>query len=360
MIEKIIKLAEDNGYYIVYNNNISKKDIKYMWVMKRHILSILKYTEDRNLYEINKRIQKNKTFGSVTSLEKYSNLYGKEEGTRRFNNKKDGAITLKNQILKYGKEEGTRRFNSYREKQAYSNTKEYKMKKHGWSSEDFEKYNKSRAVTLKNQILKYGKEEGTRRFDLYCKRQAYTNTKEYLKEKYEKVCKMKSHTLENYIRLYGSEEIAKQKLVKFYSNTSFYSKISQDLFWFIYNNLLNDEEKIKTYFAELNKEYCLFSKDGIKMYDFVCSKLNLCIEFHGDHYHGNPKIYAPNDFMKGKGQTRIKAKQKWLLDDIRKEEIEKNRGYEYIVVWELDYRNNKDDVLSRIREKIDDKRNRKN
>ncbi|MFN3301098.1 MAG: hypothetical protein ACK41Z_12990, partial [Sediminibacterium sp.] len=81
-------------------------------------------------------------------------------------------ITLENLQKKYGEEEGKIRFDEYRRKQAESNSLEYKIKKKGWTKEQFDEYNKSRAVTLENLQKKYGEEEGKIRFDEYRRKQA--------------------------------------------------------------------------------------------------------------------------------------------------------------------------------------------
>ena len=52
--------------------------------------------------------------------------------------------TLKNMIKKYGQVEGEARWQLYKEKQAYSNSFEYKQKRYGWDVEKYEAYNKSR------------------------------------------------------------------------------------------------------------------------------------------------------------------------------------------------------------------------
>jgi hypothetical protein len=54
------------------------------------------------------------------------------------------TITLENMIRKYGEIEGEIRWQSYKDKQAYTNSYEYKREKYGWSFDEWDKYNKSR------------------------------------------------------------------------------------------------------------------------------------------------------------------------------------------------------------------------
>lgn len=70
------------------------------------------------------------------------------------------------------------------DKQAYSNSLEYKQIKHGWTKEQFDTYNKSRATTKKSLIEKYGEQEGTQKWKEYCNKQSYAGCKlEYFIEK---------------------------------------------------------------------------------------------------------------------------------------------------------------------------------
>lgn len=58
-------------------------------------------------------------------------------------------------------------------------------------------------------------------------------------------------------------------------------------------------------------------------------------EFHGDRWHGNPKIYKPND----KCHPFLDKKAKELYKEtINREKIIKQLGYKLIVMWESDYR----------------------
>ena len=68
--------------------------------------------------------------------------------------------------------------------------------------------------------------------------------------------------------------------------------------------------------------------------DFIMGKK--IIEFNGDYWHKNPKIYSESD----EG-----VKDKWEYDRNRLSEL-KSLGYDVLVVWEMDYRNNPNDVIA--------------
>lgn len=126
------------------------------------------------------------------------------------------AMTLENQIKKYGVEEGTKRWNAYCKKQAETNTFEYKRKKYGISKEEFKAYNKSRATTLENMIAKYGPIDGPLKWEEYCNKQKDAGCslnyfqRKYGVEKgsqvYQQINKLKQLNEANFIRKYGEAE----------------------------------------------------------------------------------------------------------------------------------------------------------
>jgi hypothetical protein len=138
----------------------------------------------------------NKSFTRITashlvqhnmSVAEYKKMFGNDSILSE-GNRKNLARTIESMIKKYGEIEGRVRWEEYRRKQAETNSFEYKKKKYGWTKEKFDEYNKSRATTKKNMISRYGKEDGTKKWEEYCSRQAYAGTaKEYFVEKYGEV-----------------------------------------------------------------------------------------------------------------------------------------------------------------------------
>uniref|UniRef100_A0A6C0BPG7 Uncharacterized protein n=1 Tax=viral metagenome TaxID=1070528 RepID=A0A6C0BPG7_9ZZZZ len=67
--------------------------------------------------------------------------------------------------------------------------------------------------------------------------------------------------------------------------------------------------------------------------DGFCEENNTVYEFHGDYYHGNPRVYA-RDMMNTKCQKTMGQ----LYDDtIAREKIIKEK-FNLVVMWELDFR----------------------
>jgi G:T-mismatch repair DNA endonuclease (very short patch repair protein) len=74
-----------------------------------------------------------------------------------------------------------------------------------------------------------------------------------------------------------------------------------------------------------------------KIFDIYVPKYNLLIEYNGDYWHCNPKKYEADYYNKKKNKT---AKEIWEYDK-NKLYLAKNYGYNCIVIWEADYKKNK-------------------
>lgn len=122
-----------------------------------------------------------------------------------------------------------------------------------------------------------------------------------------------------------------------------HSKISQELFNEIIKKYsINDTDYI--FYETKNKEYTLKNDNGFfYRYDFCDLKRRKFIEFNGDIYHANPKIYKeydkPNPFH------NLTSKELWEIDADKKSIAERN-GFEELIVWEKDYRENKEKIIN--------------
>lgn len=116
-----------------------------------------------------------------------------------------------------------------------------------------------------------------------------------------------------------------------------YSKISQELFWKIFERLPKDLQK-ETYFAELNREFMIGSEINNKIYfiDFAIPSIKFCLEFYGDWWHKNPKKYKHKKYVK-----------QWKKDNYRECSIEQEDFLLY-KIWESQYKENKDFWINEI------------
>ena len=250
------------------------------------------------------------------------------------------AMTLDKMVSKYGETEGRERWEKYRIRQAETNTFEYKKEKYGWTEEDFDRYNKSRAVTKKNLISKYGEVEGTNRYNHYVEEQHKTKSWDYMVEKFgeekaREINRYKVASLESYIARYGDVEgkIKWETVIR--NKTCGYSKMSQEIFDRLDRVLC---PKYKTRYAKKNGEYCVeFNGIDIHM-DYFIEGLNICIEFNGSCFHGDPRIYEDdcrcNPFDKSKTAKELREK-----DERRYKLLLNEFGIKTFVIWELDVKN---------------------
>jgi len=250
------------------------------------------------------------------------------------------GITKETMIRKWGEKDGVKRWNDYCNKQAETNTFKYKKKKYNWSEEDFKQFNKSRGVTLENLQNKYGEELGKQYFEDYVNKQKLTKSKEYMIKKYgeektNQINQSKALTLKNFINKYGKDEGLKQYEIMLNKHHNFYSKISQKFFNELDKYLGN---KYTTYYANKNGEYGINLIDSYIRLDYFILELNLCIEFNGTYYHGDPRIFKADDYPNPHNKVTT-AKQIWENDNNRYKLLKEIRNIDTIIVWESDYRN---------------------
>lgn len=75
------------------------------------------------------------------------------------------------------------------------------------------------------------------------------------------------------------------------------------------------------------------------VYDIVAN--NKIIEYNGDFWHSNPTKYSPEYINP---RTKLKAADKWNIDQ-QKLQYARDQGYEVLVVWESDFKKNKEEVI---------------
>lgn len=259
---------------------------------------------------------------------------------------KKTAITLENLKEKYGDIEGQQRWDSYRSKQAYSNSFEYKQKKHGWNKDQFDEYNSSRAQTLEKMIDRYGESEGITKWQIYCERQSYTNTRNYFIEKYGTEVGHQKYLTINKSKAAGSPKILAEKMnISVEEATDIIIKRQKNFFS---SNL--EKEFTSLVEAHIGKlEHTTFSNPFGKWSKLLNTYLiydikhkNCIIEFNGDYWHANPKIY--DDLAKIRDKTAKEIRER----DVLKLKTVEDLGFKTYVVWESDFINNKNKTIEQV------------
>jgi len=258
--------------------------------------------------------EKNKL--TTQNLDGYVNKYGIIDGNLKWNLKyKFNGQSLNNYILKYGENEGKIKYNDYLRKRSdtYKKNKEFGKKY-------------DNGISLKSYINKFGNELGREKYDKRFSWYKYRYSKKYYVDKFgelkgdiewinyrKSMCKT---SLISFIKKYGVIDgelkyIESINLKKYHNSLEYfivkhgsiqgeilwneyrnktifkkskYSKISQNLFWKIFN-LLSEELKNNCYFAEYNSEFFIRKNVNIYFLDFKLG--NVVIEFDGEYWHSS-------------------------------------------------------------------------
>lgn len=270
----------------------------------------------------------------VTTLDNMIGRHGEVEGKKKFEEFRDKSKqTLENMIERYGEDDGIKRYEEYREKLKGKCNLEWFIERFGSIDGNIKYSNfcKSSAYTLQKSIEKYGEING--------------------KIRHENFLNKIKHTEYNYIKRFGQVEGLTrynnyiQKMVNRFLKG--YSKISQKLFFKIYENLKYDTIK----FAALNGEYFVSKGENFYLLDFFDSSINKCIEFNGDYWHANPKKYKETDYISA---THLHAKDIWRRDQERLDFLRKN-NIQVLSIWESDYIDNPDKILNECLEFLERK-----
>lgn len=172
-------------------------------------------------------------------------------------------------------------------------------------------HQRQQTFSLEKCIEKYGDVEGHK---IWKKRQ----------EKWQNTLKSKSD--EERI------EINRKKL-----NVNSISKVEREL----YNELLAFNNNI---IAQLQ----LKSADNFFIYDIALN--NKIIEYNGDYWHASKNRFNSDDIVRHNRRTGapIYAKEIWEHDK-EKLDFAKSLGYDVLVIWESEYKNDKKDVLEKCK-----------
>jgi len=195
-------------------------------------------------------------------------------------------------------------------------------------------------------VKKYGKDIGKQMYSARINKWQQTLINKTQSEK-DEINYKKRHAIDSYMYRGMTETEAMSKYNKFCQKMKSkprqtISKISQDLFF-------NLHEKLKgtCYFGELNYEQLI---DNFRV-DFFHKESKVVIEFYGDYFHRNPKLYESSFVSHG-----YTSKQKWKTDKAREEIIKTHKNVnQLVIVWESSYRRDKtmviDECLNNIGQK---------
>jgi len=259
------------------------------------------------------------------------------------------GTTKYTQLLRYGKHNSKEVI----KKQSKAKTAHFPNKIEYWINKgysDEEATQKVREIQTTNGIdyyvKKYGKDIGKQMYSARINKWQQTLINKTQSEK-DEINYKKRHAIDSYMYRGMTETEAMSKYNKFCQKMKSkprqtISKISQDLFF-------NLHEKLKgtCYFGELNYEQLI---DNFRV-DFFHKESKVVIEFYGDYFHRNPKLYESSFVSHG-----YTSKQKWKTDKAREEIIKTHKNVnQLVIVWESSYRRDKtmviDECLNNIGQK---------
>lgn len=244
----------------------------------------------------------------------------------------------------YDKESAQQKLSEYQQKLSLKNIEKYSREERQKRTTFSEKYwiNKGYTEEQAKEILR----ENSNTVSLSAFKKRYGAT--LGSELYQKLCanRKKEYTLKGYQERHG-EKLGKQLWSKKYKNRHNSLKACQ--FFEKLIECIGPSYKIYTAGNE-NGEYGVLNRDlnEYYFYDFVIPELKLCVEYHGDYWHCNPKKYHALYEHK---QSGLFAKDIWEKDNIKKETIISGRGFSHITVWESD---NPEEKINFILEKINE------
>ena len=325
-------------------NTISPFDIKF-WLNKTSDIN-----EADTLYQefLNKHKNKMKSASHFTKEYWINKGYSEKESINIIS--KNSCHDLEFFINKYGKEDGTNRYNEVCKKIGYSGSLQKLLDNNASENEIIEFKKRKDTLSLQSFIKRYGKEDGTKRYELYNSRRGLTRDLFVIKygehhgnlrfNSWKNSC---SHDLEFFINKYGKEDGTNRYndwVIKATACLTSYSKTSIELFELLDETILRD-----SYYGE--------TEFRVDKYFVDFKYKNKIIEFYGDFWHCNPLQYNKDYFHP---ILNLYSEEVWDKDSKRLDYI-KSKGYEVYIVWESDFIKNKDKVLYNIIKYLKEEKN---
>jgi hypothetical protein len=99
--------------------------------------------------------------------------------------------------------------------------------------------------------------------------------------------------------------------------------------------------------CDVESQFILNADSNLYLYDIRIN--NKIIEYNGDYWHCNPSKWLPEQYNKS---TKCTAKEKWKSDK-RKLDYAISKGYDVLVIWESEWKNDKENIIEKCKRFID-------
>lgn len=128
------------------------------------------------------------------------------------------------------------------------------------------------------------------------------------------------------------------------------------------HNYINYSKKSIQFFNRLSKSlpFDIMFGDREKLFSFknhwfrvdgFIPVLNIAIEFQGNYYHANPRLYSGEKVFNFFGAIKT-AKEVWEKDRIREKELYDSYGVKIIYIWEDEYDDCYESVLDKVKREL--------
>lgn len=330
----------------------------------------IKYYLDRGWsIEESKEMLKNRQ--TTSSKECYINKFGEIEGITKFNERMRRQLNTWNNTIEnkniciYTPSQ----INFWLEKINPITNKKYSLEE----AKQCVIYNNSHASNCRHKYLK----DKNVKLITNCNLQYYLN-KGYSEETSKELLHKRQNTvsLSSYINRNGLEYgliLYNKRIIKvkntwnnksdeekynhILKTTQNFHKVSKKSLEF-FNRLLNDI--YKTFNISFHKiymndnEYFIYDKDLKKIYyyDLCIKDINLIIEYNGILFHPNKNLLSNNDWSNWQQFISRKSAEEVYQHDIRKEFIAKQKGFDYITLWENEIDKDYSTIFKNVSNKI--------
>jgi hypothetical protein len=219
-----------------------------------------------------------------------------------------------------------------------NNAKKTNLKKYGVEWTGQREWHKGQMVDTK--IKKYGKNYSKK----FAEKAKQTYLKKYGVDHNGKVPEIRQKMIETWKNTINTKSPEEWKIWNERRLESYKKENSPGLFG-RYNKQKNSKiayDFLNELKSEYGFNYNIIEEEPIDKYytDFFINNI-CCIEFFGDYWHANPKIYNEYDILKRPGAKNIFAKEVWEKDNIRLTEIYQTIQLPIIIVWESYFKYNK-------------------
>ncbi len=107
------------------------------------------------------------------------------------------------------------------------------------------------------------------------------------------------------------------------------------------------EKEFKLYLNSIGIQVDEQHKIQYKFYDFIIKGSNVLLEFQGDYWHCNPKVYPTGPINKIQKRT--------IINDEYKRKLAKMNGFEIVYVWEKEFNEDKEALRERLKKYVNSK-----